>query len=34
MQKTVEKKFKDEGGPVAYCPEEVQHAYETKKVKN
>ena len=27
MQKTVDRKFKDDGGPVAYCPEDAQRAY-------
>jgi hypothetical protein len=34
MQKTVDKKFRDEGGPVAFCPEEAQQAYAAKRVKN
>ena len=34
LQKTVDKKFKDEGGPVAYCPEEAQRAYAAKRMKN
>ena len=33
MQKTVDKKFKDDGGPVAYCPEEAQRAYAVTKAK-
>ena len=33
MQKTVEKQFKDDGGPVAYCPEEAQRAYAVTKAK-
>ena len=32
MQKTVDKNFKDDGGPVAYCPEEAQRAYAARKV--
>jgi hypothetical protein len=32
MQKTVDGKFKDDGGPVAYCPEEAQRAYAAGKV--
>ena len=32
MQKTVDKKFRDDGGPVAYCPEEAQRAYAARKV--
>jgi hypothetical protein len=31
MQKTVNKKFDDDGGPVAYCPEEAQRAYAARK---
>lgn len=31
MQKTVDKKFRDDGGPVAYCPEEAQRAYAARK---
>jgi hypothetical protein len=33
MQKTVDKKFKNDGGPVSYCPEEAQHAYAARKAK-
>ncbi len=33
MQKTVDKNFKDDGGPVAYCPEEAQRAYAATKAK-
>ena len=33
MQKTVDRKFKDDGGPVAYCPEEAQRAYAASKAK-
>ena len=32
MQKTVDKKFKDDGGRVAYCPEEAQRAYAASRV--
>ena len=32
MQKTVDRKFKDDGGPVAYCPEDAQRAYAARKV--
>ena len=32
MQKTMDKRFKDDGGPVAYCPEEAQRAYAARKV--
>lgn len=31
MQKTVDKNFKDDGGPVAYCPEDAQRAYAARK---
>lgn len=31
MQKTVNRKFEDDGGPVAYCPEEAQRVNATKK---
>lgn len=31
MQKTVDKKFRDDGGPVAYCPEDAQRAYAARK---
>lgn len=31
MQKTVNRKFEDDGGPVAYCPEEAQRAYAARK---
>jgi hypothetical protein len=34
MQKTADKEFKGDGGPVALCPEEAQRAYVAKKVKN
>lgn len=34
MQKTVDKKFRDDGRPVAYCPEEAQRAYAARKVNN
>jgi len=27
VQKTVDKKSKDDGGPVCYCPEQAQRAY-------
>jgi len=33
MQKTVDRKFKDDGGPVAYCPEDAQRAYAANKAK-
>jgi hypothetical protein len=33
MQKSVDRKFKDDGGPVAYCPEEAQRAYAASKEK-
>jgi hypothetical protein len=33
MQKTVDKKFKDDGGPVAYCPEDAQRAYAARVTK-
>jgi len=33
MQKTVDRKFKDDGGPVAYCPEEAQRAYAASRVR-
>ncbi|MDI1265638.1 MAG: hypothetical protein PS018_20520 [bacterium] len=33
MQKTVNRKFKDDGGPVAYCPDEAQRAYAAKREK-
>jgi hypothetical protein len=31
MQKTVDKKFKDDGGPVAYCPDDAQRAYAARR---
>jgi hypothetical protein len=31
MQKTVDKNFKDDGGPVAYCPDDAQRAYAARK---
>lgn len=31
MQKTVDRKFRDDGGPVAYCPDEAQRAYAARK---
>ena len=31
VQKTVDKRFRDDGGPVAYCPEEAQRAYAARK---
>jgi hypothetical protein len=34
MQKTADGKFRDDGGPVAYCPEEAQRAYAANKAKN
>jgi hypothetical protein len=33
MQKTVNQKFKDDGGPVTYCPEEAQRAYAARVTK-
>jgi hypothetical protein len=33
MQKTVDKRFKDDGGPVVYCPEDAQRAYAARKPK-
>jgi hypothetical protein len=33
MQKTVDKKFRDDGGPVAYCPEDAQRAYAARNAK-
>lgn len=31
MQRTMDRKFRDDGGPVAYCPEEAQRAYAARK---
>jgi hypothetical protein len=33
MQKTVDRKFKDDGGPVTYCPEDAQRAYAARMTK-
>jgi hypothetical protein len=33
MQKTVDRKFKDDGGPVTYCPEDAQRAYAARTTK-
>jgi hypothetical protein len=33
MQKTVDRKFRDDGGPVSYCPDEAQRAYAARKAK-
>jgi hypothetical protein len=33
MQKTVDRKFRDDGGPVTYCPDEAQRAYAGRKEK-
>jgi hypothetical protein len=33
MQKTVDQKFKDDGGPVAYCPEDAQLAHAARVTK-
>jgi hypothetical protein len=33
MQKSVDRQFKDAGGPLAYCPEEAQRAYRARKAK-
>jgi hypothetical protein len=33
MQKTVDRKFRDDGGPVAYCPEDAQRAYAARTAK-
>jgi hypothetical protein len=33
MQKTVDRKFKDDGGPVAYCPEDAQRAHAARLTK-
>jgi hypothetical protein len=33
LQKTQHNEFKDDGGPVAYCPEEVQRTYAARKEK-
>ena len=34
LQKTQNRNFKDAGGPVAYCPEEVQRIYAAEKTKS
>lgn len=33
MQKTVDRKLRDDGGPVAYCPEDAQRAYAARMTK-
>lgn len=33
MQKTVDRKFKEDGGPVTYCPEDAQRAYAARTTK-
>jgi len=33
VQKTVDKKSKDDGGPVCYCPEQAQRAYAARTKK-